>query len=237
MQLLVSVRDAAEAAEAIAAGADIVDAKEPGAGALGAVSLDTFETIARTAGGTRLITAALGDARDELAIGARAGAFVAAGADLVKVGLAGTGDGTRAAALLASAAAAAGSQRVVAVAYADHRRAGSLAPSEIVRVASSLGLAGVLLDTADKQGAGLCRLLSPSALAGWIESAHHSGLVVAIAGKLTAEDVAALRTTPADIVGVRGAACEGGRTGRISAARVRLLRDLVAGREPAGAVT
>ena len=53
MQLLVSVRDAAEAAEAIAAGADIVDAKEPGAGALGAVSLDTFETIARTAGGTR----------------------------------------------------------------------------------------------------------------------------------------------------------------------------------------
>jgi uncharacterized protein (UPF0264 family) len=237
MRLLVSVRNAAEAAEAIDGGADIVDAKEPAAGALGTVALQTFEAIARTVGGTRLLTAALGDAADEDGVRTLAGAFTAAGADLVKVGLAGTSDGKRATALLASAAAAAGSRRVVAVAYADHWRAGSPAPADVVRVAARLRLAGILLDTADKQAARLCRLLSPPALAEWVESAHHSGLVVAIAGKLTAEDVAALRSTPVDIVGVRGAACEGGRTGRVSAARVRLLRDLMAGREAAGAGT
>ena len=45
MKLLVSVRNATEAAAARAGGADIIDAKEPAAGALGAVRLTTFEDI------------------------------------------------------------------------------------------------------------------------------------------------------------------------------------------------
>ena len=85
---------------------------------------------------------------------------------------------------------------------------------------------GSLLDTVDKDGPGLRTLISPQALARWVERAHDAGLLVALAGKLAAEDLAYVRDAGADIAGVRGAACEGGRTGRVSAEKVRRLRTL-----------
>ena len=45
MQLLVSVRNEIEAVAAVAGGADIIDAKEPLAGALGAVSSEVLRAI------------------------------------------------------------------------------------------------------------------------------------------------------------------------------------------------
>ena len=41
-----------------------------------------------------------------------------------------------------------------------------------------------------------------------------------LAGKLAADDLPFVRDTGADVAGVRGAACEGGRTGRVSADKV-----------------
>ena len=46
MRLLVSVRSAAEVAAALAGGADIIDAKEPSRGGLGAVDPEDLEAIA-----------------------------------------------------------------------------------------------------------------------------------------------------------------------------------------------
>ena len=52
MRLLVSVSSAAEASAALAGGADVIDAKDPLAGALGAVSADVLREIhAIVAGG------------------------------------------------------------------------------------------------------------------------------------------------------------------------------------------
>ena len=226
MRLLVSVRNAAEAAAALEGGADIVDAKEPDAGALGAVSLDTLRAILRTSDGRRPVTAALGDASDEAALSRLACSFVDAGATLIKIGLAGVNDEARAGKLIGSAARAAGADCVVAVAYADYRNAGSLSPGQVLRVAADVGVAGVLIDTADKRGPGLRMLLRLPALVEWVATAHETGLLAALAGKLAADDVAALALTGADIVGVRGAACDGGRAGRLSAARVRRLHAL-----------
>ena len=45
MQLLVSVRSAEDAMAALDGGADIIDTKEPRAGALGAVSMDALHDI------------------------------------------------------------------------------------------------------------------------------------------------------------------------------------------------
>src|SRR6185369_16819132 len=59
--LLVSVSTAEEARDALEGGADIIDAKDPHAGALGPVTLDTLAAIHRVVGRTRLLTAALGD--------------------------------------------------------------------------------------------------------------------------------------------------------------------------------
>ncbi|MFL5577756.1 MAG: (5-formylfuran-3-yl)methyl phosphate synthase, partial [Gemmatimonadaceae bacterium] len=72
MHLLVSVSSAAEAAAALAGGADLVDAKDPSAGALGAVSDGALRGIVAAVSGARPVSAALGDARDEAGAAARA---------------------------------------------------------------------------------------------------------------------------------------------------------------------
>ncbi len=231
MRLLVSVMDAAEAGAALEGGADVIDAKDPFAGALGAVSRDVLRAIHAAVGGQRLITAALGDATDEAAIERAAREFTADAA-LVKVGFAGIATTGRVAALIAAAVrgARAGSHAnggVVAVAYADADRADGLAPALIMEAAAVAGAAGVLLDTANKGGPGLCDLIAPAALAAWVSRAHQAGLQVALAGRLTADDLPLVRDAGADIAGVRGAACKGGRTGRVSADKVRLLRTLL----------
>src|SRR3954454_3761043 len=89
MQLLVSVRDAREAHRALAGGADIIDAKEPLAGALGPVSLPTFEAIVAAVASRRPVSAALGDGRSEKPVAREAEAFARAGAAFVKIGFAG----------------------------------------------------------------------------------------------------------------------------------------------------
>jgi hypothetical protein len=115
---------------------------------------------------------------------------------------------------------------VIAVAYADADRVESLAAGALIDVAARAGATGVLLDTADKSGPGLRALLTPAVLGRWVAEAHEAGLLVALAGRLAAEDLAFVRDADADIAGVRGAACEGGRTGRVSARRVAVLRRL-----------
>jgi uncharacterized protein (UPF0264 family) len=240
MKLLVSVSSAAEATAALAGGADIIDAKNPLAGALGAVSIAVLREIYSTVGGTRPVTAALGDAASEGAVERDACTFAAAGARFVKVGFAGVSSPERIAALIraGSRGAALGSDggaTLVAVAYADTDRAGSVPLASFVQIAIAGGARGLLLDTADKRGPGLRGLVTPEVLGRWVAEAHQAGMFVALAGKLTADDVAFVREARADIAGVRGAACDGGRTGRISAAKVTRLRGLCGGDQPASA--
>jgi len=234
MRLLVSVASAAEASAALAGGADVIDAKDPRAGALGAVSTEVLREIHAAVASRRPVTAALGDAADDSEIERASRAFAAAGASLVKVGFAGIGSAGRAAALIAAAVRGAragsdGKGGVVAVAYADAERGASLAPVALVEVAARAGATGVLLDTADKGGPGLRGLVEAGALAAWVAETHQTGLLVALAGKLTVDDLPFVRDAGADVAGVRGAACVGGRTGTVSADRVRLLKRVVHG--------
>ena len=239
MHLLVSVMSPLDAAAALAGGADFIDAKDAAAGALGAVSLDQFHRIVGTVAGARPVTAALGDAAQEGVIERSASAFAAAGAAFVKIGFAGIASRDRIAALIAAAVRGArrgagpsaarpelveGRARVVAVAYADADGARTVSPDSLVDIASGAGAAGVLLDTFDKRRGGLRDLVAPHSLGAWVATAHDAGLFVALAGKLTASDLSFVRDAGADVAGVRGAACEGGRTGHVAADRVRALR-------------
>ena len=228
VQLLISVRSTAEASSALAGGADIIDAKEPGAGALGAVSLSTFASIADCVAGKVAVTAALGDADDERAVEDRARAFGRAGAAFVKVGFAGIDSLDRVASLLAAArrGAVAARTAVVAVAYADHARVAALSPDVIVAAAAIAGARGVLLDTAIKNGVGLLQLLDEIALGTWVRRVQANGMFAALAGQLRAIDLAAVRAMGAEIAGVRGAACDGDRRGRINAGKVRALASI-----------
>jgi uncharacterized protein (UPF0264 family) len=131
----------------------------------------------------------------------------------------------------AQGAAEAGAQLVL-VAYADAARAASVPPLAIVEIAAAAGARGVLLDTAFKDQGSLFDLLDVARVAQWLAAARATGggLFTALAGSLGGGEPG-LRTAlalGADIVGVRGAACDGGRTGRVSVARVAALSALVA---------
>jgi len=237
MQLLVSVTSATEAVAALAGEADFVDAKDPLAGALGAVSEQVLREIREAVAGRRPVTAALGDATTEGALEQMSRRFVAAGARFVKVGFAGINSGPRVAALIEAAVCGAKSADseagVIAVAYADGELSASVPPAALIQLSMRAGAAGILLDTANKGGPGLRGLMSERVLANWVSEVHRADLLAALAGRLTVEDIAFVLDAGADIVGVRGAACDGGRTGRVVMEKVSLLRATIERLTPA----
>jgi uncharacterized protein (UPF0264 family) len=228
MRLLVSVVDADEAREAAAAGADIVDVKNPAEGSLGAPSPSVIAAV-RGAVPTELpVSAAIGDMPDLPGTAALAALGAArSGATFVKVGLWGVSTEAGAVALLRAVRDGAAGAVVVAAAYADARRVAEapLAPELLPRVAHAAGVEVCLLDTAVKDGRGLLDWLSPDALGALVADAHAAGLEVALAGALRAEDLPVVRATGADIAGVRSAACgDGRRSGPLDPEKVRALR-------------
>lgn len=235
MRLLISVANADEARAAVSGGADVIDAKDPSRGALGAVSRDALRSIVSAVGGARPVSVALGDARDARAVAHEARAATVAQASYVKLGFAGVPDGDQVEAVLAAAVHAVQtlSSRVgvIAVAYADAVRAQAPSPLRMIEAAERVGATGVLLDTAFKDGRGLFGLMRPSAVGEWVHLARSAALTAAIAGQLTAADLPTVRTLGADLAGMRGAACEGGRTGRVTRERVAILAR-AAGRRP-----
>jgi uncharacterized protein (UPF0264 family) len=225
MHLLVSIQNRHEALSALTGGADIVDAKDPATGALGAVSLNDFRGIAARVRGAAIVTAAIGDADDEASVEQRAHAFAAAGAVFVKIGFAGLAREHRVLSMIRAAQAGASSAHgaLVTVAYADHGSVAAPSPELVVSAAATAGAEGVLLDTARKDGPGLLKLCDERWLRQWVSDVHAAGMFAAVAGRLHVGDLAVVQAVEADIAGVRGAACDGGRTGTISVARVRQL--------------
>jgi (5-formylfuran-3-yl)methyl phosphate synthase len=234
MRLLVSVRSAEEAQAAIAGGADIIDAKEPSRGALGAVEIGVLREIIGTVNGARAVSAALGDAGDSEWLAASARAAAQAGATFVKVGFADVRDPVavraRLSCVIEGALASTVACAVIAVAYADWDEVGGAAPQAVLAAAVAEGAMGVLVDTVRKDGAGLFRCLGRAALGSLVREARAQSLIVALAGRISVDDLSFAYEMGAEIVGVRGAACEHGREGRVREARVRELvsaRDLL----------
>src|SRR5712691_6802314 len=183
MQLLISVAGPADARAALLGGGDVIDAKDPRHGALGPVPLHRLASIRAAVAGARPLSAALGDAASEEALAGAVAAAAALGVAFVKVGFAGVVSEARARRLAVAAQRAATEvgTRLVLVAYADWRRAESLAPARVVAVAAQAGAAGVLLDTASKR-APLFALESRTSVGAWIAASHAVGLFAAIAG-------------------------------------------------------
>jgi uncharacterized protein (UPF0264 family) len=230
MKLLVSVTNAAEAVDAVTGGADLIDAKDAAAGPLGPVTVEVLTQIHAQVAKSRPVSAALGDATDEHAIHHAAVSFARAGAAFVKVGFAEATKPEKVETLLQAAVSGAriGGGKlgdVIAVAYADVDLEGGSAEA-LIEIAARAGAKGVLVDTADKDGPGLFALVSQDRLTRWVVRAHANGLLAAVAGKLTARDLPLVAGMGADVAGVRGAACDGGRTGRVSIEKVRLLSAL-----------
>ena len=211
MKLLVSVVSSDEARAAAAAGADIIDVKDPREGALGAPSTRTLEQIVAVLGAAAPVSVALGDLPDlphPAALAARGAA--ACGADYVKVGLRGTHDLDRAIAVVTAVCEAVpATTAVIAASYADGPAASppALDPGLLPELVRRTGIAGALVDTLVKDGRGLYASLSPEAVTQLAQRTRAAGGSFGVAGQLRSGE---LCRVPADIVGVRSAVCRGG---------------------------
>jgi uncharacterized protein (UPF0264 family) len=92
---------------------------------------------------------------------------------------------------------------IIAAAYADFRRAGTMNPIGLPIVAAKAGIKGCLLDTAVKDGHTVFDFLDPRTLSLLAEQAHALGLLFALAGALREQDLPVVRDLGADIVGLR----------------------------------
>ena len=232
MRLLVSVRDVAEAREALRAGVDFIDLKEPAAGALGGLALAVIrEVVAALRAGDSaqdaaraqapMISATIGDlAPDALeVILARVQAVGACGVDLVKVGV--PGRGLAACTLLAALATL--PLAIVPVLIADDGL-----DVAVIEAACAPAFAAVMADTQAKRAGSLLELLGVEVLAAFIDRAHTAGRMVGLAGALRLADLPQLARLGPDFAGFRSAVCDGSRAGRLDPGRLEALHAAIA---------
>lgn len=220
--LLISVRSAEEAAIALAGGADVIDIKEPSRGALGPATPFVWDEVRRVVAGRRPISVALGelldDNIDELAA-------ATAGCEFAKIGLAGchgsAGWMARWNFVLGNLPP---NVRPVPVAYADWQAAGAPSPRVAVALAVRAGSHRALVDTCDKSRGDLLAHLSFDYLNDLADECRDQNVRLVLAGSLSTNTIARLLPLAPEYVGVRGAACGGGRNGTIELAPVKSLK-------------
>lgn len=225
VRLLASVRSGAEARCAVAAGADVVDAKEPSRGALGAVDAPTLAAIRAAVPPSVALSATIGDVAsgDGARIADLCAATAAAGVDIVKIGLFPPGDPRALLDRLTRTPEAYG--RRVLVMLADR----PLDLSLVARLPDA-GFCGVMLDTADKAAGSLFDVLDETIIARFAFTARRAGLGLGLAGALRLWHIPRLLGLRPDIAGFRGALCRGGsRQGEIDPALVAEVRRALAG--------
>ncbi|MEO5697462.1 MAG: (5-formylfuran-3-yl)methyl phosphate synthase, partial [Burkholderiaceae bacterium] len=207
IKVLISVRSVDEALLAAAGGADFIDLKEPGAGALGGLPIATILAIV---GALRVeergppISATIGDVpmHEIDRIATRVSEVGACGVDYVKVGIE-RAPGARA---VLDALAASGLP-VVPVFIAD-----TGLDLDAVAHACTLRFPGLMVDTADKRAGSLFDAMPMDALQRFVATARSAGVLVGLAGALSASHAASLRALTPDFAGFRTAVCAGDRS-------------------------
>jgi uncharacterized protein (UPF0264 family) len=215
---LASVTSAEEASLALAGAADLIDCKDPSAGALGALPCAIVRDVAARIAGRVLVSATVGDLPPEPRVLVEAvSAMAASGVDIVKIGFFGDDDARPAIAALGRMTLA--RARLVAVLMADQ------APDfDLIAHLAANGFAGVMLDTANKSAGRLSTVMPASRLAEFVHTARKSGLMSGLAGSLRMDDIATLASLAPDVLGFRGALCETGRASKLDLARVAAIR-------------
>ncbi|MDR6538624.1 (5-formylfuran-3-yl)methyl phosphate synthase [Variovorax soli] len=224
MRMLVSVRSVQEALLAAGGGADFIDLKEPGEGALGGLPVATIAAIASALRAQRValpVSATIGDLPMHALprILAQVEAVGACGVDYVKVGIERCPE-----ALAVLDALAACAWPVVPVFVADRGLDAGL-----VAHACGLEFPALMADTADKQAGSLFDAVAMPELRQFVARVRASGRLVGLAGALRTTDVLSLRALAPDFAGFRSAVCTGDRTTALCPQRLAALGALLRG--------
>jgi uncharacterized protein (UPF0264 family) len=208
--LLVSVTSAEEAAAAVAAGADLVDVKDPSRGPLGMAHHETAAAVLAVVNGAVPVSAALGEWHANAVTDAHW--HLKLPLTYIKWGLAGYGHPAGFGEdLLETRRRVPPPIEVVAVAYADWEAAKSPPPAELVKHARRYRYRAFLFDTFAKTGDTLLDHLPLAELRELVASLKRGGVQVAVGGSVQFEQLKQLKGVGADWVAVRGAVCVGGK--------------------------
>ena len=217
--ILASVTTPAEAVLAHSCGADIIDAKDPALGALGALPVATVAAIRNALPPHVIVSATIGDLPFEPGrVCAAVTAMAASGCDIIKIGVF---PGEHPPATFAALSRLAlGRVKLAGLLLAD------MSPDfGSIRMMADAGFAGVMLDTAGKSGGALTSHLDVPELALFIARAHAANLFAGLAGSLRLSHIALLMPLRPDVMGFRGALCDrGDRTRPMVPQRVREVR-------------
>ncbi|MET7242593.1 (5-formylfuran-3-yl)methyl phosphate synthase [Methylobacterium sp. EM32] len=206
-RLLVSVRDAHEAALARDHGADLIDGKDPDRGALGALHPETVRAIAAAAS-DRLTSAVAGEPRDAREASACLAALAGTGVGYLKIAWA---PGRDAAGLILPTGIP-----VIAVLFAEEGPEGADVPA-----LAAAGFSGAMIDTRGKDGRRLTDHLPLPRLAGFAASCRAHGLLSGLAGSLSLDDIPVLVALGPGYLGFRGGLCaQGDRRGGLDPERI-----------------
>ena len=219
-RMLASVTDEREAELVAALGADIVDAKDPAAGALGALPHATVSAIRARTPARVPVSATIGDPSNDLEATAIAVQRMAeTGVDIVKVGFGAAAGRT----IDRLGRLDLGAVRLVGVLLADEG-----IDFDLIDVAHAAGFAGLMLDTADKRRGSLPDIVSAEVMGRFVATVRRAGMFAGLAGSLRAEQVPSLLQLAPDVLGFRGGLCRhGDRTGGIDAEAVSAVRRLI----------
>jgi (5-formylfuran-3-yl)methyl phosphate synthase len=224
-RVLVSVRDAAEARQAAAAGVPFIDLKEPARGALGGLDPAVIAPIVaqlRASAPQAVISATIGDWPAEAldAVAARCRAVAATGVDHVKVGVV---PGPLSLPLLRQLDALRHAEGlpIVPVLVADDG-----VPWPLVDAALAAGFGLLMLGTVGKRGGSLFDRCALPELAGFVAASRAVRARPGLAGALRADDWPRVAALAPDFAGFRSAVCDGDRAGALSPHRLAALMAL-----------
>jgi uncharacterized protein (UPF0264 family) len=230
VSLLASVTDASEALVCVASGADIIDAKNPAAGALGALPAERIRAIRNALAPAVPVSATIGDPSNDAERLAQSVRLTAAtGVDFVKIGF-------WPSAAFAETVSKLGrlplkSARLVAVLLADRG-----VDLSLIAPLAEAGFAGVMLDTYDKRNGALPDLVPAPAMRDFVATVRAKGMFAGLAGSLRLDHVPGLVALSPDVLGFRGGLCrDQARTAAVDAAAVHALRQ-ACGPAPADAI-
>ena len=218
-KLLASVMNQEEAKIALAGGADIIDLKNPLAGALGALPLDDIRAIVKMINKQRPVSATIGDLpMESKIICAAVEATAKTGVEYIKIGFFKSNNVRDCITALSPLAQ---QHKLICVLFADQQPDFSLLDD-----LAKAGFHGVMLDTADKQNGSLSDHMQLIVLIEFISLSHEIKLLCGLAGSLSISNATELILLKPDYLGFRGALCERGeRMQKISAGKFQEVKN------------
>lgn len=198
-------------------GADFIDLKAPEKGALGALDLADTASILAALNGESVVSATIGDLpMDPEEIDAAIARRLAFHIDYLKVGFFPASMQAYERCLAVIEHYSKQGHKIIVVLFADLAY-----PHALMTTLKQSDIAGVMLDTASKDGKTLLDYCSDDDIASFVKQMRNGKRLIGLAGSLQLRDVDRLKPYAADYLGFRGGVCHASqRRGELNPARI-----------------